>query len=334
MMLADTSTINIDSRSIIITAFATKDPHQALEWAQGKSELSTVLATIGSHNPQLAAQYCREILEQGNPQSVDLDETIYNISEALAKSGAKALLDFSLSMPTHSRFSILSSYLTQVPDEEQAMVLDEITKLQETNSIPPRQVATMFSEYARTNPELAKAWLASLPPSTSRDNLDIAMAKSLNANAKPNEARDQLARAIRSNAGEELKLLNRIALNDVEILPAFSAALPESVELKASDLQQRANIILTNPSDKGPTGIVDIAIALKGKDQQAELLSTALNQVVDLIQSNSGSNIQLNENDFLTLQSRIEALGLIDRNAEQVQAALDRARSALHSPSN
>ena len=323
--------------AIIVGPLAAKDPQRAMAWAKtqpnSSSLLSIILGQMAKDSPMEAAKIYRDELMNNTFQRNDVWNASYGISNAMAKQGKMALLDFVDGLPMQQQNNILGNCFRELPEGDRLAMMDAVYQRSKTEGMQDWNLNNTFSQLAALDSEAAKKWVQQLEPGKKRASLELSQAAALSQAGDPDAAREWMSSAIAHMQGSEKELLQEairaMAYHAPNAIAEFAGLLPADIEIRAEDLKSQASNSLYN----GLGGLVDLAGVIRDPNEQAVLIRETLEDYATQIERNSGGH-RLNHTDFEIFSRRLRGLGLTGDASEQVEQALANAKAAVPKPSN
>lgn len=327
---ADPQSRRFGSLNIIASALAAKDPERALAWAKGQKTAKQlpgyVIGAMAKEDPFTAAEIYRNGLIDGEFGRYSGFTAASELGRAMAKLGKKPFIEFIDRLPLNQQGTVLTGAFRELPEKEQSGMIEEVYSRYKDGRIDDWSIKSIFNTTAASNPALAEAWLAKMEPGKDSASLALSTASFL-SQSNPEASREWMARAISRSQGSEKELLQKSIqqmsfMNPSDIV-TFASLLPAGVEIRAEDLKDSVN----NSSGNNLNGLSEIVGVLHDPAEQARLITVALDHIAASARSNSPYG-KMNSTDYEIFESRLKFLGLTGENAQNVQAALDRAKNA------
>lgn len=335
VITADPAQLYTGSLGTFIGAMTARNPTAAMAWAKEQKNpggfVGQVIAAMAKDHPQEAMDTYRSALLDGTMGTETWWEASFGVGSAVAKLGARQLLEFVDGIPRGQQSSVLANCTRDLPEGERVAMADEMYRRYQAGEIEEWGFRNSLSALGTADPAKLGQWLDKLPAGKDRARVMLDLATS-GSRGGENSAmtRTWMSKAIADMPGNEKELLQQLrssAFNNPSDFATFAEALPPSVEIKAADLMPFAR----NSLSRGPAALVDMARAIQDPAEQAELIVTTLDTFRTQTESSSNPP-RMNGTDFEILRHRLRTLNLTGDAATRLADAFDAAKDARQKP--
>lgn len=320
----------------VFNAWARRDWKEALQWAEsdpkGSQWVGAAISALAVTDPGMAEDMLKKRMLNGEISDGRGYNAMYTVAQAKARMGKDAFLQFIDGLPAQQQSSMISSASRDLPEGELVAFLDELYQRKAGKNMDSWSYNNVLSELMRVDPAKAKAWIDKMEPGTERNNIEVGMVSNLASSGKMSESIEMMTQLVQrdpAKAKESIKqLVNQMSYQGPVAMAEIISALPKDIEMTAADFQNNMHMFGWGRS----SSLVDMAKTIRSPDEQAKLLTQAMDQAAQQMTSGGGGGARFNETDLQIFENRLATLNLTGIASDSVSASLAKVREAVANP--
>lgn len=317
----------------VFNAWARRDWRSALEWAEsdpkGSQWVGSAISALAATDPGMAEELLQKRLLSGEMTDGRGFGAMYTVAQSKARLGKDAFLAFLEGLPSQQQSSMIANSVRDLPEGDLAGFLDELYQRKSAGGANNWSFSNVLNELMRVDPVKAKAWVDQMEPGTERTNIEMGMISNMATSGKMSESIELMTKVVErdpAKAKDAIKqLVGQMSYQGPAAMAEIINALPPNIQMTADDYQNSAHMF-----GWGRAGtLVDMAKTIRNPDEQAKLLTNAMDQASQQLSSGSG---RFNETDLRIFENRLATLNLTGEAADKVSASLSKVRDAVANP--
>jgi len=320
----------------VFNAWARRDWKGALQWAEsdpkGSQWVGAAISALAVTDPGMAEDMLKERMLSGEISDNRGYNAMYTVAQAKARLGKDAFLAFIEGLPAQQQSNMISSASRDLPEGELVAFLDELYQRKAGKNATSWSYNSVLNELMRVDPAKAKAWIDKMEPGVERNNIEVGLVSNLASSGKMSESIEMMNKLVErdpAKAKDAIKqLVNQMSYQGPVAMAEIISALPKDIEMTAEDYKGNMHMFGWGRS----SSLVDMAKTIRNPEEQAKLLTQAMDQAAQQLGSSGGSGGRFNETDLRIFENRLATLNLTGDANEKVSASLAKVREAVANP--
>jgi len=320
----------------VFNAWARRDWKEALQWAEsdpkGSQWVGAAISALALTDPGMAEDMLKERMLSGEISDGRGYNAMYTVAQAKARLGKDAFLQFIEGLPAQQQSNMISSAARDLPEGDLVAFLDELYQRKAGKNMNSWSYNNVLNELMRVDPAKAEAWIDKMEPGTERNNIEVGMVSNLASSGKMSESIEMMTKLVErdpAKAKDSIKqLVNQMSYQGPVAMAEIISALPKDIEMTAADFQNNIHMFGYGRA----SSLVDMAKTIRNPDEQAKLLTQAMDQAAQQMNSGGGGGGRFNDTDLRIFENRLATLNLTGTANESVSASLAKVREAVANP--
>ena len=321
----------------VFNAWARRDWKEALAWAEsdpkGSQWIGSAISALAATDPGMAEEMLKERMMSGEISDGRGYNAMYTLAQTKARLGKDAFLSFIESLPAQQQANMISNSVRDLPEGDLVAFLDDLRERKGGKNVSSWSYNSVLRELMRVDPAKAKAWLDKMEPGPERNNVEMGLVGNLASAGKIPESIEMMTKMVErdpAKAKDTIKqLVNQMSYQGPTAMAEIISALPKDIEMTADDYKGNMHMFGWGRA----SSLVDMAKTIRNPDEQAKLLTQAMDQGVQQLAGGGGGGVQFNETDLRIFENRVASLNLTGDAGDKVAASLAKVKEAVANPS-